>query len=90
MTNYEIVHVDWDKVLTEHQQRLEKEKLLRKQKSKHESWALYRECTTYLQENERNWQLRKQEMKKQERLLIAKNIQEEIRENERKKYRQRY
>ena len=39
MTNYEIVHVDWDKVLTEHQQRLEKEveekeRLLGKQKIK--------------------------------------------------------
>ena len=34
MTNYEIERVDWDKVLTEHQQKIEeKERLSRKQKS---------------------------------------------------------
>ena len=46
ITDFEIYNVDWEKVLTEHKERVEKEtseriRKLEKQEAKHKSWALY-------------------------------------------------
>merc|ERR1712173_426967 len=57
---FEIETIDWDKFLQEHRERLEKEayekeKILEFQRKKTLSWALYKECKDFLEENQKDW-----------------------------------
>ena len=79
---------DWDKVVKEHTERLEKEAKEREEKIKHneikeKSWQLYKECKKFLEDNEKNWEKLKVEREKEEqrkhRLHIARKQQEESR-----------
>ena len=80
-TDVELEEVrDWDKVLTEHRERIEleeqnKNKQLRKQKRKVDGWQLYNLCKNYLEENNVHWKKRKvqviEEQQRLERLEIA-------------------
>ena len=88
ITEFEIEEVDWEMRLQEHRDRLEKERLERKQRfekqeMKIRSWALHKECKQFLEENEKNWKLKREERlleeKKQERMAIIKSKQENIR-----------
>ena len=52
---------DWDKVLREHKERIEREQRilnerLENKRKKEESWQLYNLCKKYLEENNRSWQ----------------------------------
>ena len=80
---------DWEQVLASHKERLEKETLERekrieKSEIKEKSWALYKECKNFLEENEKNWEKarkdRELDEKKKERLAIARTKQEKVRE----------
>ena len=88
ITDFEVEIVDWDKRLLEHRTRLEtetreREQRLEKQKIKIKSWELYRECKTFLENNEKNWEHKRQEReienKRIERLNRAKVQQENLR-----------
>ena len=65
---------DWDKVLREHRERIEKEELdknvrLEKQRKKIESWELYNICKKFLEENSSHWSKRReQQIEEQQRL----------------------
>ena len=66
ITNFEIEKVDWEKVLQEHHDRLEKEtrekvQRLRKKEIMEKSFLLNRECRRFLEENEKNWEKEKRE-----------------------------
>ena len=87
ITDFEVHVTDWDKVLEEHKIRLETETAertarLQKQEAKQKSWQLYIECKTYLENNERNWELRRiereTEMKKKQRLSKANEQREKL------------
>ena len=71
---------DWDRVLKEHRERIEKEEQerntqLQKQKKKEDSWKLYNTCKEILENNDKSWKQKKdariEENKRQERLHIA-------------------
>ena len=88
ITEFEVIETDWEKHLKEHYERLEEEtnkrlKQLEKQKMKQKSWELYRECKNYLENNDPNWKQKKEEreleMKKKERLSVANEKQEKLR-----------
>ena len=79
---------DWDKVLTEHRERIEREEherrtRLEKQRKKKESWALYTLCKNFLEENSTFWKRLKEkqieENKRLERLEKARNKTREAR-----------
>ena len=87
--DFEIHTTDWDKVLSEHKEKLEREteertKQLEKQAAKEKSWELYRECKNFLETNEKEWMKRRlereQEQKRTERLQIAEQKREELKE----------
>ena len=92
MKNYEIYvvdKVDWERKLADHKEMLEREydernKRIELAKEKENTWQLYRECQRYLEQNERNWQVRKmqreQEIKRKERLEIANHKREALKE----------
>ena len=72
---------DWEKVLIDHREKLEKEtrdreKKIERKEIKEKSWALYIECKRLLEENEKNWEKAKKERELEEkrkyRLEIAK------------------
>ena len=78
-----------DKVLSEHKERLEREteertKQLEKQAAKENSWELYRECKNFLEANEKEWMKRKLEreqgQRRTERLQLAEQKREELKE----------
>ena len=88
ITEFEVIETDWEKHLKEHYERLEEEtnkrlKQLEKQKMKQKSWELYRECKNYLENNDPNWKQKKEEreleIKKKERLSVANEKQEKLR-----------
>ena len=94
ITDFEIHVTDWDKVLEEHKIRLETETAertarLQKQEAKQKSWQLYVECKTYLENNEKNWELRRiereTEMKKKQRLSKANEQREKLLEKVRER-----
>ena len=79
---------DWDKVLKDHAEKLEKEAKEKAEKIKckeikEKSWELYRECKKFLEENEKNWEKlkieRETEEKRKWRLQIARKQQEDTR-----------
>jgi len=89
ITDFEIYNVDWEKVLKEHKERVEKETYeriskLKKHEAKHKSWALYTECKTFLESNEKNWEKRRYEREKEQkrkcRLFVAEKKREELKE----------
>ena len=91
---FEIEVIDWDKFLIEHKERLENETLKRESqieraKEKEKTWELYRECKNYLEENEKNWIVRKRERelenKRLERLDICRQKREELKEKVRER-----
>ena len=82
-------NVDWEQVLKEHKERVEKEtseriKRLKRQEEKRKSLALYTECKTFLESNEQNWEKRRyereQEQRRKNRLLVAEKKHEELKE----------
>ena len=86
---FEIETIDWDKFLQEHRERLEKEayekeKRLELQRKKTLSWALYKECKDFLEENQKDWIEKKKERdlenQKKERLENARNKKEILKE----------
>ena len=89
ITDFEIEVVDWEKVLQEHQERVEKETKERQEKIgkkeiKEKTWQLKRLCNEFLESNEKNWEKERKnreiERKRQERLQVAKEKQEKIRQ----------
>ena len=62
----------------------ERNKKINPRKEKENTWKLYKECQMYLDQNERNWQIRKmqreQERKRKERLEIANHTREVLKE----------
>ena len=62
----------------------ERNKRIELAKEKENTWQLYRECQRYLEQNERNWQIRKmqreQEIKRKEILEIANHKREALKE----------
>ena len=89
ITDFEIEIVDWEKVLQEHQERVEKEtkerqERIKKKEIKEKSWHLMRLCNEFLERNEKNWEKERKdreiERKRQDRLQVAKEKQEEIRQ----------
>ena len=94
ITEFEIMETDWDKVLKEHHERLEKETeariaQLKKQTAKIKSWELYVECKNFLEENHKSWEQRKREreteIKRKERLRIGEEKREKIKEKVRER-----
>ena len=84
---FEIENTDWEKVLREHRERIEKETRERESKIerkeiKEKLWQLYKECQKFLENNEKNWEKlrieREQERKRKERLSIARGKQERL------------
>ena len=83
ITEFEIETRDWEKVLKEDEDRIEKETLMRKKQLekkeiKEKSWQLYRECKRFLEENDENWQKEK-EKRDMERLQTSRIKQEKLR-----------
>ena len=85
--DFEIEHTDWEKVIQEHKERLEKETKEResnieRKEIKEKSWQLYKECQKFLENNEKNWEKlkieREQERKRKERLSLARGKQEKL------------
>ena len=71
---------DWDKILKDHIEELEKETKEREERiqskeMKEKSWQLYKECKKFLEENDKNWEKlrneREKEEKRRQRLHIA-------------------
>ena len=64
---------DWNKVLTEHRERIQREETeknqrLERQRKKKESWALYTLCKNFLEENSTLWKILKdKQMENRER-----------------------
>ena len=94
ITEFDIITVDWDRVITEHKERLETEarerkEQLEKKSKKEKHWELYRECKQYLENNDKNWQNRRiereLERKKLERLQEAEEKKEKIKERVKKR-----
>ena len=94
LTDYELYNIDWDKVLKDHQENLEKEIRQRKEtfeqrdkKLKH--WELYKECKMFLEDNDKNWQNKKierdLERKRKERLDIVEKKREKVKEKVQKR-----
>ena len=85
--NVEIFNVDWDEEIEKHRQDIEKEVLERNdnielEKEKEDIWKLFEECKSFLEKNERNWEIRKNEReiekKKLERLQLANTKKENL------------
>ena len=86
--------VDWEKVLREHKEHIEKEEKdrnnrLEQQSKKVDSWKLYNLCKDFLEENSTHWNKRREqqieENKRLERLEIARSKSLKSKENERTK-----
>ena len=67
----------------------EKKNRLERQEIKEKSWELYIECKRFLEANEKNWEKhrieREQELKRKERLQLARYKQEKIKEKARER-----
>ena len=66
ITEFEILTTDWDEVLKQHKERLEKEveekkNRLERQEIKEKSWALYRECKDFIENNDKHWEEKKRD-----------------------------
>ena len=74
----------WYKEKNEEEDDVESSSKLKKQEAKHKSWALYTECKTFLESNEKNWEKRRyereQEQKRKCRLFVAEKKREELKE----------
>ena len=86
--------VDWEKVLREHKERIEKEEndrnnKLEQQSRKVDSWKLYNLCKQFLEENSPHWNKRRElqieENQRLERLEIAKSKSTRTKNKERPK-----
>ena len=84
----EVEKRNWEQLLANHKERLEnealeKEKEIEDKEIKEKSWELYNQCKDYLEKNEKNWTKRKLEreleMKRKERLQIARKKQDDVR-----------
>ena len=87
MNGFEVNNPDWENWIKEHQEELEKEveekeRKQREKENKDMSWVLYNECKTFLENNKKNWEQKREERetekKRQERLLIGENKRKEI------------
>ena len=89
ITEFEILEVNWEEHLENHRIYLEEEarirnERLKKKEIKEKSWELYKRCQNFLEENDKDWERRRNEReiekKKQERLSLANTKQERIRQ----------
>ena len=89
ITEFEILEVNWEEHLENHRIYLEEEARIRnerlnKKEIKEKSWELYKRCQNFLEENDKDWERRRNEReiekKKQERLSLANTKQERIRQ----------
>ena len=69
--------------------RNERERKIEKKEIKEKSWELYIECKGFLESNEKNWEKhrleREQELKRKERLQVARYKQEKMKEKARER-----
>ena len=81
-------------MLADHKENLEKEtrekkEKLDKQEKKLQHWKLYKECKSFLENNDKNWENRKIEReldrKRKERLHIAEEKREKLKERVKKR-----
>ena len=94
ITEFEIITTDWDEVLKQHKERLEKEvedkkNQLERQEIKEKSWALYKECKDFMENNVKHWEEKKRERelerKRKERLMIGEQKREKVKEKVRQR-----
>ena len=85
ISDFEIEIVDWEKVLQEHQERIEKETRerqdqIRRKEIKEKSWMLKRLCHKFLEENEKNWEKERKERELERKRQLLNLIFENSRE----------
>lgn len=61
ISNFEVENIDWEEHLENHRKKLEteareKQEQLRKKEIKEQSWELFRTCTGYLEEKDKDWE----------------------------------
>ena len=88
ITEFDILVTDWDEVLEKHKERLEEEtrsrkELLDRKSKKEKHFELYRECKTFLETNDKNWEKRKQERE------LEKKRKTTSRRNQERKYKRK-
>ena len=77
------MHLENHRIYLEEEARIRNERL-KKKEIKEKSWELYKRCQNFLEENDKDWERRRNEReiekKKQERLSLANTKQERIRQ----------